>query len=189
MADFVIKTPIFTGSYVNLFRPRASEEGKEPKYSICMLYKKEDFEAGKLKDLEKAIIQTAQKKFGPKAEAMLKTGKIRGWFRDGDVEKPESPEYAGMVFLNASTTRKPGVVDKSLQPVMSEEDAYSGCLFRASLGLFAYDKAGNKGVGFGLRNVLVVEKGERIDGRRSAAADFAEFAEDGTAADGDDVLD
>jgi len=71
MADFVIKTPIFTGSYVNLFRPRASEEGKEPKYSICMLYKKEDFEAGKLKDLEKAIIQTAQKKFGPKAEAML----------------------------------------------------------------------------------------------------------------------
>ena len=37
-------------------------------------------------------------------------------------------------------------------------------------------------VGIGLNNVQVVARGERIDGRRDAAEEFAEFAEDDSGA-------
>jgi hypothetical protein len=38
---------------------------------------------------------------------------------------------------------------------------------------YAYDQAGNKGVSFGLNNIMLLEKGESLGGSKpSAAADF-----------------
>ena len=99
---------------------------------------------------------------------------------DGVLDRPEDATYAGMVYLNANSAKAPGIVDTRLQRVIDEADCYSGCTFRASIGLFAYDKGGGKGVGAALNNLQVIKKGDRIDGRKDAAEEFAEF-QDGDA--------
>jgi hypothetical protein len=174
--------PPALGSYVTIFQPRAVNEGDEPKYSISLLWDKGD--KAKLVALEKAVEQVAIQKFGPDAPKLLKSGKLRSPLRDGDIDREDDPTYAGKIFLNANSTRQPGVVDAKLNPVFEEQEAYSGCTFRASVAVFPYEAKGNKGVGVGLNNLQVVAKGERIDGRRSAADEFSEFAEEGAGSGG-----
>ena len=40
------------------------------------------------------------------------------------------------------------------------------------MSVFAYDKAGNRGISFGLNNVQKLGDGERLDGRLKAEDDF-----------------
>ena len=49
---------------------------------------------------------------------------------------------------------------------------YSGCIVRASLNAFAYDRAGNRGISLGLNNIQKLADGERLDGRLKAEDDF-----------------
>jgi hypothetical protein len=162
------------GSYANLFKPRAVNDGDEPKYSISLLFPKKDEK--KLAELKKVIAFVAEKKFGPKWKTLCKRLPIR----DGDVDKPEHPEYAGMYFINCSSSRAPGVVNRQLVPVMNEDEAYSGCYFIASVNVFPYDhKIGGKGISLGLTNIMGWEKGDRLDSRKEAAADFAEYGSEG----------
>lgn len=170
--------PPALGSYVTIFQPRAVNEGDKEKYSISLLWEKAGSEKV-LAELNRLVEQVAIQKFGPDAPKLLKNGKLRHPLRDGDVDRDDDPTYAGKVFLNANSERQPGIVDAKLNPVFEESEAYSGCTFRASVALFPYEAKGNKGVGVGLNNLQVVKKGERIDGRRAAADEFAEFAEDG----------
>jgi hypothetical protein len=44
---------------------------------------------------------------------------------------------------------------------------------------------GNKGVGIGLQNLMLVGKGPRIDGRKSADAEFKDFQPDVREGDGE----
>jgi hypothetical protein len=163
------------GSYANIFEPRAIDEKQEPKYSISLLFEKSK-EKVQLAELRKMIAFVAAQKFGP---AWNKIPNFKNPIRDGDVEKPEHKEYAGKLFCNASSKNQPNIVDRHLKPVLDKEEAYSGCIFVASVNVFAFDKAGNKGVALGLNNLLVFAKGDRIDGRKSAAEDFADFVDEG----------
>lgn len=185
-----IKVGPFLGSYANIFKPRAVDEGDEPKYSISMLFSKTATagtpEAKSLAELKKMIEYVAAKKFGPKWM------EIRGFkhpVRDGDVDKPDHKEYAGKWFANSSSKRQPGIVGRNLVPITSEEDAYSGCKFVAAVNVYAFEKKGSKGVALGLNNLLVFEKGDRIDGRKGAAEDFAEYTDEGSGAQAESPLD
>ena len=166
------------GSYANIFKPRAVDEGQEPKYSISLLFDKKAIadkktpEGKSYAELVAIVEAVATKKFGP---AWRKNPKFKLPMRDGDVEKPEHKEYAGKMFVNSSSTRQPGIVGRNLVPITSEQDAYSGCKFVAAVNVYAFEKAGNKGVALGLNNLLVFEKGERIDGRLDATEDFQEY--------------
>jgi hypothetical protein len=177
MATSRIVLPVALGSYVNIFTPRPPPEGQsgEPKYSISLLFDKANKK--ELEPLQKLIEHVATEKFGPTAKELLAKGKLRNPIRDGDEDRPEDEVYAGKLFVGASTTRQPGIVDAKLQPVFEESEAYSGCFFRCSVAVFAYDKAGNKGVSLGLNNIQVVKKGTRIDGRVAAEKEFAEFGD------------
>lgn len=195
MPETKIKTTIklgpVLGSYANIFKPRAVDPKDEPKYSISLLFAKDAKgpEAKSLEELRKMIDFVATQKFGPNYKK-LPNFKIP--LRDGDVEKPDHKEYANKIFANASSTRPVGCVDRQLKPVTTESDAYSGCKFVASVNVYAFEKKGNKGVALGLNNLLVFEKGERIDGRKEAAADFAEYSEDSSsssASEASSVLD
>lgn len=169
--------PPALGSYAAIFKPRSFEDG-DPKYSIVLLWPKAEKDL--LKPLIEAIVATAKSKFGDEAVALLKSGKLKNPLRDGDTEK-DDPLYKGMYFMTASASadRQPGIVDAHVQPVFEESEAYSGCTFRASVNLFAFDKKGNRGVAVGLNNLQVVKKGPRLDGRKSAESDFADFKEEG----------
>lgn len=185
-----IKVGPVLGSYANIFTPRAVTPGQEPKYSISLLFSKKanpnSPEGKSLAQLKELIHRLAVLKFGPDYKAIPKFGYP---LRDGDVEKSDKPEYVGKFFLNAGSKRPVGIVDRHLKPVTSESEAYSGCLFVASLNAFSYKDRPGTGISFGLNNLLVFEKGTRIDGRKDAAEDFAEYAGDEEPARAENPLD
>lgn len=163
-----VMTPVFRASYANVFRPRAAEDGKKPKYSICMLFPKKDQKARDfLKTLKEQCEAIAKEKFPngvPK--------KVTVWpLRDGDTERDGS-EFKGMYFINCSTHRRPGIVDKDLNPIMDEEDFYSGCWARATVNPYWYDANGNKGIAIGLNNLQKMRDDDPLSGGTSAEEDF-----------------
>ncbi len=174
--------PPALGCYVFIWEPRDPPAGStgEPKYSVCLLWPKAEIK--KLDELRAAIVEVATTKFGEKALEQLRSGKLRYPLRDGSTERPDDPVFADQVFITASSTNPPGVVDSKVKPVFEKDEAYSGCTFRASVSVFAYDNV-TKGVGIGLSNLQVVKKGTRLDGRKSAEQDFEGYAEADAAPD------
>lgn len=172
MTDNVM-TPKFRASFANVFRPgKSMEEGKPGKYSLTML-----FEPGAdLSKLKAAAAQAVKDKWGDKPPKML-----RSPFRD-QGEKEFDGYVEGGIYINATSDKKPGLVDAQLNDIIDETDFYSGCYARATVRAFAYDKAGNKGVAFGLQNVQKLADGESLGGGRAKASDeFEAVAESGTA--------
>lgn len=169
--------PPALGSFVFIWEARPPMDGKgEPKYSIALLWpKKTD-----LKELKQAINDVATQAFGKDAPNLLAKGKLWNPLRDGDEDKADYADFKGMVYVNAKSTQKPGIVDKNVKPIIDREEAYSGCIYRASVSLFAYDKGGQKGVAVGLQNLQVVKgKAEgmpRLDNRKTAEEEFEAFA-------------
>lgn len=168
-----MKSKVVTGkvrfSYLNAFEPRAVEGGT-PKYSVSLIIPKNDKKT--LNEI-KAAIETAKKegaaKFGGKVPPNLKTP-----LRDGDVERPDDPVYADSYFINANSTRPPGIVDENLKPLISEFDLYSGCYGRAAIVFYPYNTSGNRGIACGLQNLQKLEDGEPLGGLSSAEQDFME---------------
>lgn len=175
-----VDTKVITGevrlSYAHLFEPAAAQEGGEKKYSVSLLIPKNDKSTlNKIKKAVDAATQAGKPKFGGKIPANLKSP-----LRDGDEDRPDDENYAGHYFLNASSKNRPGIIGRDKQPVTNSEDVYSGCFAYASLNFFAYNTAGNKGVGCGLNNIMKVRDGDYLGGRSRAEDDFAEVElEDG----------
>jgi hypothetical protein len=178
-------TKVVTGkvrlSYAHLFKPVAISEGQEPKYSVCLLIPKTDKVT--LKKIAAAIdaAKTAGTSlWGGKIPSNLKTP-----VRDGDAERPDQPEYADHYFINASSKQKPGIVDKHLNEILDSSEVYSGCYARASINFFAYNQAGNRGIGCGLNNIQKVADGDYLGGRSRAEDDFDTWEDD----EGEDSFD
>ena len=167
-----IVTPAFIGSYVTLLEPKADKKGVQ-KYSISMIFDKDstDFTL-----IEEGIAAAAKAKFGDKLPKNFKHP-----LRDGDDDR-DGEEYQNSMFMNASTTRRPQIIDLATKKLVTCDDedigVYSGCTLRASITFFGFDKEGNRGVGCGLNNVQVLKRGDRIDGGTSAATDFGDDDED-----------
>jgi hypothetical protein len=84
-----------------------------------------------------------------------------------------------MLFVNAKSSTRPGIVDRNKVPIVDEEEVYSGVWAIVSVSFFAYDKNGNKGVACGLNNIMKFKDDEKFGGRVSAESDFADIdAED-----------
>jgi hypothetical protein len=172
-------TPEAILSYPHIFQPAAPNPLAEPVYSCSLV-----FPAGTdLSELREAALVAAREKWGDKANAGIKAGKIRMPFRTDAEEKGYSE---GSVFLNVKSKTKPGAVSKYAgpdgkpMPIEDSEELYPGCRVRASLRAFAYDTNGNRGVSFGLNNIQKLGDGERIDGRKRAEDEFEALSSDPT---------
>jgi len=157
-------TKVVTGkvrfSYAHVFEPTAMSEDEPKKYSTAILIPKKDKKT--VAAIEAAVAAAKEegksKKFGGKIPSILKLP-----LRDGDEEKPEDEVYKGMWFLNASSTKRPGVVDADRNEIMDKEEFYSGCWGRASINFYAF--AGKaKGIAVGLNGVQKLEDGENLSG-------------------------
>lgn len=165
-----ILTPRGQAVYAYAFRPqRAMQEGKEPQFSITLCFENER----RLQKLKDAIEQVAVEKFGAKAKKMLQSGQLKSPLRNAEDEGNENELIAGRWFINARSTTKPGVVGEDGEEELTTQDEfYAGCDARADVWLYAFDKAGNKGVAAILNNIQKLADGERISGRRSASEAF-----------------
>lgn len=173
------ETKVITGkvrfSYAHVFEPSAINDGQDKKYSVSILIPKKDKKT--LAKIEAAV------------EAAMEDGKTKKWggkippnlklpLRDGDEDRPDDEHYAGHMFVNANSARKPGLVDAELDPIMDREEFYSGCYGRASVNFYAFDSNGSKGVACGLNNLQKLEDGERLAGGVSAEVDFGDEEEE-----------
>lgn len=167
-------TKVITGkvrfSYANVFEPTAMQDGQTPKYNVSIIISKSDTKT--VEAIKKAI--EAAKEAG-KSKIADKNGKIpvnlKTPLHDGDEERPDDPVYENSYFINANSERKPGIVDRDLNPIMSRDDFYSGCYGRASINFYAFN-VNSKGIACGLNNLQKLEDGERLAGGSSAEEDF-----------------
>jgi hypothetical protein len=162
-----VLTGEFRVSYPSLFVPTSMQENQEKKYSIVMLIPKTDKKT--LEALEKLVIAAGREKWKD-FDTLLKQVKpdgskvLRLPFKDGDLKK-EVAGYEGHWYMSATSKQKPGLVDQNVQPIISQEGFYAGCYARAEVTAYAYDKAGNKGIAFGLQHVQKMRDGDPFTGR------------------------
>lgn len=180
-----IITPEFRGSFVHVLEPHAmrvapGEAQPEPRYQITIPIPKTD---PFWKKFDKLVEETAVAKWG-KVPPKLKTPKKDG--DDTDMDGNVRPEFAGKWSIQASSKKKPGIVDANLQPIMTADEIYSGAWYRASIRCYAWEHAtGGRGVSVALDNCMKVRDDEAFSGRARAEDDFADFASAG----GDSMLD
>lgn len=177
MAKLILKN--VRCSYVFIDQPRKSivnDQGEkvEGKYGVQILVPKTDKKT--IAKIEATVKEVAGEKFGDRVKlTMLKLP-----LRDGDTDR-DTDECAGMMFMNANSTRKPGIVNRLNQAVSKEdmeEMGFSGCYFHVSIDLYGFKVDGNKGVAVGLNNLMLRKVGKRLDGSSSAESDFEDEADD-----------
>ena len=160
-------------SYEHVWEP-VSINGGNPKYSVCAMIPKTD--AATVEKLRKAIdaaYREGEGKLKGSGKSVPPMSAIKNPLRDGDLDRPDDPAFAGMWFVNANTDRAPGVVDLNCNPVLDRSEVYSGCYCRVSLTFYAFNSNGNRGIACGLNNLQKVKDGEHLGGRMSAEAEFA----------------
>lgn len=166
-----VKTPVFRVSFPAVFSPKENNMGGEPKFSITMLFDKND--AAVMKGLEamKAAVRAAVVEKWGADKAKWPKG-LRLPFRDG-TEKDYDGYGPNVIFCSATSKMRPQLFDQNVQPIMEPSEFYGGCYAMASLNAYAYDVSGNRGVAFGLRGVQKVKDGEAFGGGGSVEKDFA----------------
>lgn len=158
-------------SYVNVFTPRANQQGVE-KYSVtCLLPKTDTAGYNQLMAAIKAEYEAE------------KDGKLKGvatpkhpiWDGDGVTSTGAEfgPECKGCWVFTASANPEypPAVVDQNVQPILKQTDVYSGCYGHVALSIYAYNNQ-SKGIGFGLNGVQKVADGEPLGHSFSAKDAF-----------------
>lgn len=175
-------TTLVRFSYLNAFTPKANPSG-DLKYSASILIPKTD-KAG-IKAVQDAINVAVQKGLDSNKFTKAQISGLRLPLRDGDEEFDKGnrgAEYKGCFFLNSSSDNKPGVVKAQTGggpvPIFDPDEFFSGCYGRADINFFPYNQAGNRGIGVGLNNLMLVKEGERLDGRQKAEDAFASYTEE-----------
>ena len=139
-------------SYPNVFKAKASADGKgEPKFSAAFILdkKKDAGQIEKVKTLIDAIIK----------ENKLKVDPDKRCLKDGS-SKPDNYEDTVM-FINASSTKRPQVVNRDRSPLTEEDNViYGGCYVNAVLNLWAQDNQFGRRVNASLEVVQFVKDGE-----------------------------
>lgn len=158
-----VLTPVGTLSFANtLFEKRAATEGAEPMFSCNVIFSEEDQKTGAYKALKLAIKEAADKFFGegkypknmrwPVRDAAEKEGQYEG-YKSGDT------------FITVKTKSQPGVIGPRKEDVTADM-VWSGQRARVALRPYAYNKAGNAGVGLALESVQIAKFDmPRMDGR------------------------
>ena len=135
------KTPLGRLSYAQtLFKPRAQEEGKDPKYGCTIIFPK-----AARAELEKRVAETIVAEWGPKGIEKAKAGLIKSPFLAGDGKEARNKQsgelHPGMgpdVFFirpSANKDRPPAVWWKDPNKQEDETTVYSGCYGKALLRL------------------------------------------------------
>ena len=174
----VVLGPRTRFSYCNIWEPR-SINGGTPKYSMSAIIPKDDLQTV---NAVNAAIESAYRDGEAKLKgkgALPPLAALKTPLRDGDLERPDDPAYAGCWFLNANSDKAPGIVDAACNPILDRSEVYSGCYGRVSVTFFAFNSNGNRGIACGLGNIQKIRDGEPLGGRSSATDDFsADFDDD-----------
>ena len=178
MSKMTNPTKVITGvntrwSYANVWDPK-SINGSTPKYSVSLIIPKSDTVTyNKIKAAIQAAYEEGQSKLKGNGKSVPALSIIKTPLRDGDLERPDDPNYANSWFINANSGTAPGIVDADCQPILERSEVYSGVYGRASINLYAFNSNGNKGIACGLNNLQKIRDGEPLGGKSRAEDDFS----------------
>lgn len=169
-------TKVITGkvrfSYCNIFSPRESNDGGDPKYSVTLLIPKADT---KTVGLIKTAIKEAGDNFRARNGAASLPANPSHTLHDGDSIRasgdPYGPECKGCFVLTVSSKVKPVIVDAFRNEVTDPAEVYSGCYGRAAINFYGYNSHGKKGISAGLLSIQKLSDGEPF-GTVGSASDF-----------------
>ncbi len=157
-------------TFPQLFEAKTVNGQGEPKFSAAFLIPRDH---PQLAEVQTAIREAADTKWGPKAGDVLKQLKAADKLavHDGDG-KSNYEGYEGNLFVNASNKLRPLVIDGNRAPLTaSDGKPYSGCYVNAILEFWAQDNQFGKRVNASLLGVQFIRDGERLAGGAVAAAD------------------
>ncbi len=182
MAKVMSPTKVITGpetrwSYANVWEAK-SINGGTPKFSVSLIIKKDDPTIAKINAAIQAAYEEGQAKLKGNGKSVPPLSAIKTPLRDGDLERPDDPAYAGAFFINANNQTAPGIVDADRQPILEHREVYSGVYGRASISFYAFNSAGNKGIACSLNNLQKIRDGEPLGGHSRAEDDFATDEDD-----------
>lgn len=185
MANFVNPCKVITGpqtvfSYLNCWEAKAINGGA-PKFSVSLIIPKSDKKTiEKIKAAISAAYEEGKGKLKGNSKSVPALSVLKTPLRDGDAERPDDENYANSYFLNANSSKAPGIVDADRNPILERSEMYSGVIGRASISFYAYNVNGNRGIACSLNNLQKLADGTPLGGRSRAEDDFA---------DDDDFLD
>ena len=177
-----MSTKVVTGkvrfSFVNIFEPRASQDGGDPKYSVTLLIPKSDKATmGKIKE----AMEEARQNFCAKNGSSALPAKPSNTLHDGDGQRDSGDEYGpeckGHYVMTVSSKDRPVIVDAARNEILDRTEVYSGCYGRAAINFYGYNSHGKKGISAGLLSVQKLSDGEPF-GTRGSADDFDDDYED-----------
>jgi hypothetical protein len=186
-----LMTPEFRMSYAWLLQPKKNkqDETKKAKYSgMIVLDKSLKSTRIFIAKLEKALLAASLEKHGK----VIPKSKLKHWpikdGDDGDAEGEVNPAHEGCWCINASSNRKPQVIDRKGRELLDEEEVYSGMWCKATIHCWGWDNpASGKGVSVDLDNVMKTKDDEKLGGSGTKAEDdFADELEDGDDDEEDD---
>lgn len=183
MSKFNNPTKVITGpetrwSYANVWDAK-SINGGAPKFSVSLIIPKTDVKTvEKIKAAIQAAYEEGQSKLKGNGKSVPPLSAIKTPLRDGDMERPDDPVYAGCYFINANSANAPGIVDADRQPILDRSEVYSGVYGRASISLYAFNSNGNRGIACGLNNLQKIRDGKPLGGKARAEDDFATEEDD-----------
>jgi Enterobacter phage Enc34, ssDNA-binding protein len=162
-----ILTPMFRVSFPNI----TEKNDMSDKYQISMLFSK-GTDISKLVTAAKMAKEAKWPKGAPKGfrNPFIKVDDI-------DVDERYDGYEDGMIIVRAKAAYRPGVVDSNRNEIELEElntYLYGGMYARAAVSAYAYDKAGNRGVAFGVDAIQIIKDGEPLGSRVTAEEAFAD---------------
>lgn len=162
-----------------LFKAKQVNGEGDARFSAALLIDPQDKQVAQI---NKAIEQVAQDKWGDKAANVLKqlrTGDKTA-LHDGDL-KEDYDGFAGMLYVSAASKVRPLVIDKDKSP-LTEEDGkpYAGCYVNVSLDLWAQDNKYGKRINASLAGVQFAKDGDAFVGGGVADVDEFDDLSDGT---------
>lgn len=212
-------SPLVRMSFPNVFKARAAQPGQAEFFSVAMLFPKDieasaaklapamgldkkafvEFQKKQFNEMRNAALKCAVAKFGDAAKEWInpKSPKFNPAFKwpfaNGDL-KEQWQGYPGHLYMRAKTKFAPAVLDRDRTPIVgptAEDKFYAGCWGFVTYTCYAYETQGNKGVSFGLQNVMKVADDEKFTGRNAVEdfADLPEFSSGTGSASGDDFGD
>ncbi len=174
----VNQTKVITGvntrwSYANIWEAK-SINGGTPKFSVSLIIPKSDTKTiAKVQAAIKVAYEEGQSKLKGNGKSVPALKTLKTPLRDGDIERPDDEAYQEAYFINANSSTQPGVVDASLNEIITRSEIYSGVYGRASINFYAFNSNGNKGIACGLNNLQKIKDGEPLGGKANAETDFA----------------
>ena len=137
----VITGPNTRWSYANVWEPK-SINGGTPKYSVSLIIPKSDTKTvAKIEAAIEVAYREGESKLKGNGKSVPALSILKTPLRDGDLERPDDPAYAGSYFVNANATSAPGIVDADRNPILTRSEVYSGVYGRASISFYAFNSS------------------------------------------------